>query len=74
MQGYGTLDEATHVLARYNLACALARLGQVEKALALLGEIRHAKCPKCADILERAASDEDLAPLRTRADLRALVE
>lgn len=53
---------------RYNLACALARLGDAERALEQLRDL-HARagagCPVCQERLRRARRDPDLATVRT---------
>lgn len=51
-------------MARYNLACALARLGRVEAAIAELQAIRDAGCARCAGRLRAARGDPDFASLR----------
>ncbi|MCB9625585.1 MAG: tetratricopeptide repeat protein [Polyangiales bacterium] len=52
--------------ARYDLACALARRGNLTAALVLLRELRAMDCPRCRELLGRASSDPDLEPLRAR--------
>jgi hypothetical protein len=53
-----------HALARYNLACVWARLGQAERALAALRELREAGCPTCLARVAGAPADEDWAALK----------
>ena len=52
---------------RYNLACALAKLGDGERALELLRDL-HARagagCIVCRERLRRARRDPDLATVR----------
>lgn len=55
--------------ARYNLACALARLGRAEEALAALA----AAVALDADLREIAQDDPDLAALADHPGFRALV-
>ncbi len=52
---------------RTNLACAYARRGETESALAILETLfaSRSECPRCAEALVRAARDEDLRALRT---------
>ena len=52
--------------ARYDLACALARRGNLTAALVLLRELRAMDCPRCRELLDRASSDPDLVALRSR--------
>lgn len=55
--------------ARYNLACALARLERIEDAIdALAGAVEADP-----DLRAMAAEDQDLAPLRDHPRFRALV-
>ena len=49
---------------RYNVACALARAGEVDDAMGWLAEARKAGFDKL-DLLD---GDDDLAPLRARPD------
>lgn len=64
------LVNPAHVVARYNLACALALLGHLEPAFAILETIAESDCARCAERMERALVDDDLAALRPR--MRAL--
>ena len=57
-------------LARYNLACAQARCGETEKALASLAEALDLGLPEPL----RIGTDEDLASLRARPELGRLLE
>ncbi|NOY91882.1 MAG: tetratricopeptide repeat protein [Deltaproteobacteria bacterium] len=59
------IDPADAV-ARYNLACALAQMGQLEPALALLQELANSDCSRCRERLRRARVDQDLRALRPR--------
>ncbi len=65
------------VMARYNLACALAREGLPERALTLLEELNGAAatggCPACALRIDRAEADEDFKALRADPRFQALV-
>lgn len=63
-----------HTLARYNLACALARTGRTAEALALLAEFREADCPECRARLARARKDRDFAALWKDPDFRAVTD
>ncbi len=69
--------DAGNVMARYNLACALARVGLVERSLSVLEELARAaaegSCPKCGPRIERAATDEDFAGVRGDPRFRAIV-
>lgn len=67
-----SMDPANPVL-RYNLASALARLGQVHVALDLLEGLREAQgCARCRERLRRARRDPDFAALRRDARFRAI--
>ncbi|MEM6957650.1 MAG: tetratricopeptide repeat protein [Myxococcota bacterium] len=57
---------------RYNLACALARLGQAEGALAQLAILADApaSCERCDERMLRARADEDLSSIRARVPRR----
>lgn len=62
-----------HVLARYNLACALARLGYPERALEQLKlTIESAPAHVAAERRKRARSDADLRTLRHLKSFREL--
>lgn len=52
----------------YNVACALTRAGETDDAMVWLGEARRAGFDK-VDLLD---GDDDLAPLRVRADWQEL--
>ncbi|MEM9071487.1 MAG: hypothetical protein AAGE52_23475 [Myxococcota bacterium] len=57
----------SNAVYRYNLACALARLGQERAALRLLEELATASdCDRCEERLRRARRDPDLRRLRDR--------
>lgn len=56
----------THVGAQYNLACAYARLGQEDEAVALLQSLADRACTRCRQKLVRAQQDPDLASIRSR--------
>jgi hypothetical protein len=58
------------LMARFNRACALARLGREDEAAIELGRVLCADLPTFAP---RLTSDEDLAPLRARRDVRELI-
>lgn len=55
-----------HVVARYNLACALARQSRIEPAFEVLQVIQHSDCPRCEERMNRARVDEDLRALHSR--------
>ncbi|MCA9578312.1 MAG: hypothetical protein H6726_28695 [Sandaracinaceae bacterium] len=60
---------------RYNLACALARLDQPERALDLLRDLQRqagAGCTRCRERLTRARRDPDLASVRALPGFREL--
>jgi hypothetical protein len=59
--------------ARYNLACAYARLAMPELAMWHLSLLARSGCPKCAERLSRARTDDDLASLRERPAFRSMV-
>ena len=62
---YALESDPANVMARYNYACALSRLGFVDRAISQLEEIRDAKCgAKCDARLDRAEADEDLEAVR----------
>lgn len=51
--------DPSNVVARYNLGCALNRLGKAEPARARLAELKAAGCPTCVGRLVRARTDAD---------------
>lgn len=51
--------DPSNVVARYNLGCALNRLGKAEAARARLAELKAAGCPTCVGRLARARTDPD---------------
>ncbi|MCB9535339.1 MAG: tetratricopeptide repeat protein [Myxococcales bacterium] len=51
--------DPSNVVARYNLGCALNRLGKAEAARARLAELKAAGCPTCVGRLVRARQDPD---------------
>ena len=56
--------DPSHVLARYNLACALAKKGDAERVLGVLADLaRAAECDDCKRQLAFARQDPDLASL-----------
>lgn len=57
-----TLTDPSNPMPRYNLA----RQGRLDLALFLLNEIAASGCPQCAERMERARVDPDLAPLASR--------
>lgn len=61
-------------MPRYNLACALARLGLKNRAIEQLAQIAKAKCKKCRARIERAKVDTDLFNLRNDPRFRALIK
>ncbi len=61
-----TLTDPSSPMPRYNLACALARQGRLDAALILLSEIAASGCSQCAERMERARVDPDLAALASR--------
>ncbi len=64
------LASAEDARARYNLACALARQGRGDEAMA---ELRRAVELAPERYRKMAATDEDLASLRGRADFERLI-
>jgi hypothetical protein len=64
--------DPAHTLARYNFACALARLGHSARALGILAELKKQGCKRCLEQLKAAASDPDLASLRASPRFKAL--
>lgn len=62
-----------YAAARYNYACALARDGAPNHAVAQLQALRASGCADCRRRLDQARTDEDLVSLRRRADFRAVV-
>ena len=64
------LDITEDPRARYNLACALARQGRGDEAVA---ELKRAVELEPGRYKEMAARDEDLASLRGRGDFKFLV-
>jgi hypothetical protein len=66
----------SHVLARYNLACAEARSGWSERAVATLTELLESSSlpvKERAERRRRALADPDLAPLQRHPGFRKLV-
>lgn len=61
-----------HILARYNLACALSMDGQSDEALFVLEQLRVAGCKQCVAQLAHARKDTDLEALWKHARFRAL--
>lgn len=62
-----------HVLARYNLACALARDGKTTEALTQLEQLAGAtKCRWCGFKIQGAAKDPDLHALLNEPRFKAL--
>lgn len=61
---WALMADPSSVGARYDLACALARLGRPAAALALLTELRVADCRRCRVLLRRATTDPDLESVR----------
>jgi hypothetical protein len=68
------LFDPAHLLARYNLACGYARLGQRKRALAELQQLRRSNCISCLNLLLKARGDRDLAGLRGEAVFKKLTE
>ncbi len=69
--------QPAYAAARFDAACAYARLGRLEQAMVRLRELAEdaeAGCTDCRARLRAAATDADLAPLRTRTDFRALTQ
>ncbi len=62
-----------NVLARYNLACALALQGDGERALGILAQFQAAGCIPCLKRLIRAKSDDDFLSLRSNERFQKLV-
>lgn len=51
--------DAGHLLARYNLACALVRIGKPRYGLALLASFQNIDCGGCRERLVRARADDE---------------
>lgn len=83
------LDEATRtwraaltvrpslVIARYNLACGLARKGKGEAAVGQIAELAHAASEgdaTAANFLEKAKSDKDLESVRAQPAFQAAIQ
>jgi hypothetical protein len=52
-------SDPSHLLARYNLACAYNRSGETARGMALLNELAKPGCGRCRGILAHATEDED---------------
>jgi hypothetical protein len=71
-----------HVVARFNLACAMARLDEADAAFEVLGQLEKAGCPQCLGQVLVADRDKDWDGLRgdprlkkmTRRVYRGLVD
>jgi hypothetical protein len=50
-------------MARYNLACAYALMGEHDKSLGLLSQLKAAGCYRCLERVIRAQTDTDFASL-----------
>jgi tetratricopeptide (TPR) repeat protein len=61
-----------HILARYNLGCALSLDGQTDEALFVLEQLRLAGCKACRSQLAHARKDTDWKPLWKDRRFRAL--
>jgi hypothetical protein len=67
-------EDPGHILARYNLACALHLAGERERAFAILEEFKKNGCPACLGRLVRARKDEDFEASWEDAAFLALTE
>ncbi len=68
--GKAVAHDPEYHIARYNLACALIRLGRVDEALAELAlTFKH-----CPETREHAPHDDDMQPLAADPRFRALLE
>jgi hypothetical protein len=63
--------DGSHVLARYNLACAFARMGDA-RAKAVLGQLAAAGCNACLGRVAAAPDDPDFAALKDDPELREM--
>ena len=61
-------------MARYNLACAYALMGDDEKALGLLQQLKAAGCYKCLERVIRAKSDSDFATLHQDGRFKSITD
>jgi len=52
-------SDPSHLLARYNLACAYSRSGDPARGIALLNELARPGCGRCRGILAHATEDDD---------------
>ncbi len=67
-------EDPSNLTAMYNAACAHTLAGQHMKALSWLATLNRRCEPKTDALLERAAHDPDLRPLRNYAVFEALTE
>lgn len=68
------VTDPAHLLARYNLACALSRHGRQAAARAVLQSFKDAPdCPGCQVRLVRARTDRDFADQRADPAFQAIV-
>ena len=56
-------------MARYNLACAYALMGEHDKSLGLLSQLKAAGCYRCLERVIRAQTDTDFASLKNQKEL-----
>ena len=63
-----------HVLVRYNLACAFALIGDADKAVGMLGQLKAADCAVCRAQLAHAAKDSDFASIADTPAFKAVTE
>ena len=52
-------SDPSHLLARYNLACAYNRSGDTARGMAVLNELARPGCGRCRGILAHATEDDD---------------
>ena len=62
-----------NLTSRFNLACAYARAGDEDRALAVLAQLKEAGCILCLKRLLAATRDQDLASLHDDPRFTALV-
>lgn len=61
-----------HIVARYNYACLLNKVGKVEEGLELLRQLKEEACPVCLGRLVRARSDSEWVSARSHPGFIAL--
>jgi hypothetical protein len=66
------MTDPSHVLARYNLACAYALVGESDFAIQILMEFNSLGCKLCRKQLKAARKDKDFVSIRNDARFQAL--